>query len=497
MSFAHVEDSIRSENQPAQHSTKPRKTTNPKTPVNKQHKKTNGQLMEAPKSLPHARRPQNISADHLEPQNFSKNVNPNTSKPLSLNLGKADVRKNSTGSSNTDRLMRQSPTGIKMEKQNTRSKTIENSTRNARRTDHIQDRSSTHIDNTQFTPTPSVQRQDFHTRSNYRASQRDSPNVRYTSQNVHTSRSSPRRNASEELQRIIDEAEANEGQKKDHYLSGKVSKKNLPVQDRKRIFNNDRINSWKGSNTKRTGLNYSTNGNLNGNYLPRKDLRTFSSRGLPSPDRYHGRISENGDSGPYEERSPRRKFACNSDPTKLGVTGTTSSHNFRSRSRTKSAPGMKAGLHTRMILPEREGRYREGRTTQSRVTKRDMKHPDKKNVFAVNYANADYANEQKVLQDELESIDTEALVIKPPMPLFDASPSLTTESVESTLGSQEDGDTLIENLALRTSFLATELHSSSGTSYLEFKMSPPNHEIGQNWEDENISQARCVLNTNI
>jgi hypothetical protein len=76
------------------------------------------------------------------------------------------------------------------------------------------------------------------------------------------------------------------------------------------------------------------------------------------------------------------------------------------------------------------------------------------------------------------------------MPLFDASPSLTTESAETTEDSEESGDTLIENLALRTSFLATDLQSSSGTSYLELS---PQRDIGLDWEDEKPPNARYMV----
>jgi hypothetical protein len=80
------------------------------------------------------------------------------------------------------------------------------------------------------------------------------------------------------------------------------------------------------------------------------------------------------------------------------------------------------------------------------------------------------------------------------MPLFDASPSLTTESAETTEDSEESGDTLIENLALRTSFLdlATDLQSSSGTSYLELS---PQRDIGLDWEEEKPPNARYMVDT--
>ena len=110
---------------------------------------------------------------------------------------------------------------------------------------------------------------------------------------------------------------------------------------------------------------------------------------------------------------------------------------------------------------------------------------------------ADYANKAIIFgrkNEETESVDTEGLIIKPPMPLFDASPSLTTESAES---SGESEDTLIENLALRTSFLATdksdsELRSSSETqSYLQLPESLRERRIPetrQDWEREDSTR---------
>ena len=96
----------------------------------------------------------------------------------------------------------------------------------------------------------------------------------------------------------------------------------------------------------------------------------------------------------------------------------------------------------------------------------------------------------------MDSVDTEALVIKPPMPIFDASPSLSTESAESSVGSEESGDTLIENLAMRTSFLATDndIQSSSGTSYLELATSPQQaQEVSQDWKEQLPPNARYVV----
>jgi hypothetical protein len=475
MSFAHIGD-IKSGKQ-TQSLPMPRKTAHPKS---KQHKRTNGDLMEASKSLPDARIPRNISQDNLEHQNFRKKVNSGARRPKSLHLLNGEARKNSTDSSNTDRLMRQSPTGIEMKKQDSRSRT---------KSDHsskIHDRIPTQFNHSrQVMPTPNVlpSRQDFQPPSPYKTPERGgNPKLRHARKNVHTtSPSSPRRNASEELQRIIDEAEYSEERRKDHYLTGKVSKQNLTVKHRKKTFNNDGMNSWKGSKADRSKPN---NYSRNGSYVSRTDLRTISPRRLPHSHEYHRQI---WDSGSHGRSPPRMKIPWNSEPTKLGVTAQTNGHNLRSRSRTKSAP---VAHHAGTFLPKRGERYGGNFKTHDSVARRDM--ADERDALIANYANADYANERRVLQEDLESVDTEALMIKPPMPVFDASPSLTTESAESTLGSgEEDGDTLIENLALRTSFLATELHSSSGTSYMEFRMSSP--EMDENWEGRNPTNARCVL----
>ena len=55
--------------------------------------------------------------------------------------------------------------------------------------------------------------------------------------------------------------------------------------------------------------------------------------------------------------------------------------------------------------------------------------------------------------EETDSTNTEALAIQPPMPIFDASPSLTTETT-SNVGSDETATGLLEQEALKTSFLA-------------------------------------------
>ena len=500
MSFAqsYVEDKKPSEHQSSpQRLTKPREMASHKTPLRKHPKKTTAHPTEARESFPHDRRPQNIAENHL--QSSSKNVYTSSNAPSSLNLPKgrniksfSEVRKNSKDSSNTERLMRQSPTGIQMTKQDTKSQT--HSTGKVGRTyNYKQDRISTAQSRSpRVLHTPNYSSKDFQTPI-VKAAPKGTPNVLHSTKNVHTTNfdNSSRRNASEKLQRIIDEAESNEGQRrKDHYLTGKVSKKDLTIQDRKNIFHDDRIIASKGSHTKRIEPNnYSTNGNLHGSYLTRTDVRHFSARRLAPSGKYHGKIPGNTvDGEPYERRFPRTNFPWNSDPTRLGVSTKTRDHKSTSRSRTKSAPNMK-GDH--MGVPEHRKRYRE--RIKTRLSSRHVGYDNKRNILTANHegriSNADYANEKE--HDDVESVDTEMLIIKPPMPLFDASPSLSTESAESSEGSEESGDTLIENLALRTSFLATEIQSSSGTSYLELATS--RREIGQNWEEEKPINARYVI----
>ncbi|XP_046839093.1 uncharacterized protein LOC124433377 [Xenia sp. Carnegie-2017] len=68
--------------------------------------------------------------------------------------------------------------------------------------------------------------------------------------------------------------------------------------------------------------------------------------------------------------------------------------------------------------------------------------------------------------DDWRSLNTDVLVDSPRMPLFNASPSLTTESLVNETNSTKSYDTLIENLALKTSFLASD-NESQGSGYLK------------------------------
>ncbi|CAB3982353.1 Hypothetical predicted protein [Paramuricea clavata] len=507
MSFAqsHVDDG-KTTGHPPQRFTKPTKMSNSKTSISKHTKKKAGPPMQTSKSFPHDGRTQNVAENNFQPsRSFNKNVYTSANRPSSLSLPKAhdiksssEIRKNSTDSSNTDRLMRKSPTGIQMAKQYTGSRNIENSTGKSRRSNK-DDRISTQIPSPRVRPTPNMlySSKDFHT-PDIKTASRGSPNVPHSAKNVRTFNGdiSPRRNASDELQRIIDQADSTEvlRQRKDHYLSGNVSKKDLTLQDRKQIFNNHaRIHASTVSHTKRTehNNNYSTKGYL---HPTRTDPRNFSQRRLVPSGKYDRQTAWNENSSfgnhseSYERSSLRTKIPRNSDPTKLDLGTKIRDHKLRSR--TKSAPNMKDG-HMGSSSPERREGYRRSLKTR----RRDVNYANKGNILAADYSNdgrisdADYANED-VLHDDTESVDTEALIIKPPMLLFDASPSLTTESAETTEDSEESGDTLIENLALRTSFLATDLQSSSGTSYLELS---PKRDIGLDWEDEKPPNAR--LNT--
>lgn len=75
--------------------------------------------------------------------------------------------------------------------------------------------------------------------------------------------------------------------------------------------------------------------------------------------------------------------------------------------------------------------------------------------------------------EETDSMNTEALVIHPPMPLFDASPSLTTQTI-SSIDSDGSANSFWEQQALKTSLLVEDdrVASSSGTSYMDFVRSP-------------------------
>ena len=510
MSFAqsHVDDR-KTSGHPTQRFTKPTKMSNSKTSISKHTKKKAGPLMKTSKSFPHDRGTKNVSENpNFQPRSFSKNVYTSTNRPSSLNLpnnikSSSEIRKNSTDSSNTDRLMRKSPTGIQMAKQDAGSRNIENPTRKSRRSNK-DDRISTQIPSPRVRPTPNMlySSKDFRT-PDIKVASRGTPNAPHSAKNVRTFNVdiSPRQNASDELQRIIDQADSSEPlrQRKDHYLDGKVSKKDLTLQDRKQIFNNDRIHASKVSHTIRTepNNNYSTKGFL---HPTRTDPRHFSQRRLVPSGKYHRRTAWNENSSfgnhseSYERSSPRTKIPRNSDPTKLDLGTKIRDHKLRSR--TKSAPNMKDG-YLESSSPERRDGYRS--SLKTRVTRRDVNYANKGNILAAAYSNdgrisdADYANEDVMLMhDDTVSVDTEALIIKPPMPLFDASPSLTTESAETTEDSEESGDTLIENLALRTSFLDLATDPSSGTSYLELS---PQRDIGLDWEDEKPPNARYMVDT--
>ena len=460
----------------AQRLQTPRGVPNSKTPSTKYAKKNTTHSMKSSELLDDEEHQENITQRGGRMQGNTRNIPSKEpeNRPSSLHLARkkdvqstSEIRKNSADSSTTDKLMRKSPTGIEMCKKDSKSRSFENSTGKNARSKKAENRISEKF--------PSV----IHSRTeNGSHSRKDLPSPNVASDN-----------ASEKLQKIIEQAERDltRRSKKDHYLSGKVSKKDLTIEHRNcGNRNHDRLIVSQGRHY---------NNSQHSRYPTKTDSGKSSSRGLDPLHKYLRQLStqnENSSSEDHgmkshEKTNLRTKVPWNSDPTRFKPGSKTRGGHFRSRIRTKSAPQMKGDFTVRESLRDPKYVFREdlrarssahyasnkrissGQYAKERTTS-DAYYSDERDI-----TNAVYANEiSPETEKETESVDTEALVIKPPMPLFDVSPSLSTESVVSSTGSGESEDTLIENLALRTSFLATDndLPSSSGTSYLELSISP-------------------------
>lgn len=462
-----------------------------KTSIPKPGKKSTERFEETLKLFYPSKDPQRTSDSHLRQNSPGKSVWKSTARPSSLGLSKgngfesvSEMRKNSTDSSNTDRLMRKSPTGIEMVKQDyhniknsiekndgdtsTQPSTVRRS-RNARSPGYNNDVERERHIRSQREIRP--QHLPFSSQSLRTLEQQHPPEVIHPT-NV---KGSPRLSASDELQRIIDFAENNSKQalRKDHYLNGKVSKKDLN-------FQNHRVVTSDGLGSKRTTPITSTSIKEH-SFSTRLASRNLSPARLVPSDRYHQRspprngnaFSNNYRSVSYEKNSPRRRIPWNSDPTKSIPGGKIRHDKPGSRSRTKSAPGVARNAHN----------------TNDRIF-RNADYVNKRRIL-----DANYADERESLLDDTESVDTEVLVVRPPMPLFDVSPSLSTASPESEASTGESGNKTIENLALRTSLLATDSDFQlSETSYKELPISPRNDkERSREWIEDDPSRAEYVI----
>ena len=515
---------------------KPRKTA--KIPVSGSAVRMTEYPEEAPRPSQEDRRLENTNKTNFQIQRNWPNkkvLSSTATRPSSLNVPKkhgkksmSEIRKNSTDSTNTDKLMRQSPTGIRMGKKVASPRNIRNSSNK----DSKNNSSNKDCRNVSSKRSGGISTRGVRTsKLPHSAYDFSSPNAASHS-------------ASEELQRIIDEADINfdeaTRQREDRYLSGKVTKKDLMVRHRNnndRNLNKVRTNAPKGSHFKTSKPN-----EQHDNYLSRANPRTLSPRRLDATDKrlpWDGNfVSDDHVSNVYERNTPGTGAPrWNSDPTRFYP---------RSRARTKSAPDMNAGRlwkslpghgkYNKQPLLRSSNMARRGahsyaderRTSDADYSNQKKisndKYLDKRKISGADYvnqsnisnakyanklrisgadhtnqrniSNAHHVNERETSYDDMDSVDTEALVIKPPMPIFDASPSLSTESAESSVGSEESGDTLIENLAMRTSFLATDndIQSSSGTSYLELATSPQQaQEVSQDWKEELPPNARYVV----
>ena len=269
-------------------------------------------------------------------RNSSSKERTNT-KPFSLKLqrGKgfsSEIRKNSTDSSNTDRLMRQSPTGIDMAKRDFETRNFEEARNKGMKM-------STQI----RTPVVRHALDVLHSPKAVRT-----PNVQ---------RATPRRNATQELQRIIDSVEVNDRklprERKDYYLYGRVSKKDLAAKDRLPTWNNRRIGDGSKQKNDYTGNTYPT----------QTDPRNLSPQGSDPTISF----KENGSTTHLRSSSSRKSASgrpnpWKSDPTTF-VPGTKNrDHRLTSRLRTKSAPNIEPGAWG--SLPGRRKRYT-GQCTKS------------------------------------------------------------------------------------------------------------------------------------
>lgn len=450
----------------------------------------------------------------------------NTARPTSLNLPPAVVsedRKNSTDSSNTDRLMRLTPTGIKFGKpESTRSRTAQNLPREGVKINSGEKSGmSSHIDAVRGETAVKMDQNeesisDLFTR-NVKSTERgkshlkhfssilETPNAGTIPNKTHRTRNlqtgnvkipirwtshqmsypvrgtpndkvspnidkSPRLGASEELQRVVEKVKSKDAHRNNRYLDGKVSKTELMRKDRMELLNNVRLIAFKGNHGKRTESNNSDTMKepLNLSYPTRINIRDIS---LPRLRReqtpYRNPTVDEHKRTSYERDSFRVRNASNSDPAKLDSGYINVDHKLRSR--TKSAPDLKTGLMDTSSL---------GRKQEFRSSLRTWKTSFDRTP------GASYGN------DDLDSAETDALVINPPMPLFDASPSLTTESEEHSLISQDSENTLIENLALKSSFLASEHKSPAENSYFKHNTSPQEVDFQQEWPEENPESQR-------
>ena len=156
-------------------------------------------------------------------------------------------------------------------------------------------------------------------------------------------------------------------------------------------------------------------------------------------------------------------------------------HNLKSglRMRTKSVPALKVNRRfsvdaSRSNLSE-ENIERDKRTVEEIDKNNERRYlideriSNEKKYFEERTHSFKNKREQQDItssNDDWRSLNTDVLVDSPRMPLFNASPSLTTESLVSETNSTKSYDTLIENLALKTSFLASD-NASQGSGYLK------------------------------
>ncbi|XP_046857756.1 uncharacterized protein LOC124451168 [Xenia sp. Carnegie-2017] len=156
-------------------------------------------------------------------------------------------------------------------------------------------------------------------------------------------------------------------------------------------------------------------------------------------------------------------------------------HNLKSglRMRTKSVPALKVNRRfsvdaSRSNLSE-ENVEREKRTVEAIDMNNERRYwidariSNEKKYFEERTHSFKNKREQQDItssNDDWRSLNTDVLVDSPRMPLFNASPSLTTESLVSETNSTKSYHTLIENLALKTSFLASD-NESQGSGYLK------------------------------
>ena len=528
LSFSHARDEEggnMNEKSGAQRSIKPRKTLKLKTRVSERTVRTTEHPEEA-----HGPRKPNIPIQRNKP---SKKVLTSTvARPSSLNVLKKnggnfpEMRKNSTDSTSTDKLMRQSPTGIQMGNKDAIPRNIGNAGNKDSRNNSSNNKNFRNVSSKRSGGISGQGRARFFVRNPHSTKDASTSKMLHTTNGFSSPNAemTPTHSASEELQRIIDEAEIHFGeaakQGKDHYLSGKVSKKDLIVPRQKnnkdRNLNNHRTNAPKGSHFTTTKLNEP----IHDSHPSKATSRTLSPWRLDPTEQRFLPCNENFASNDnrcsvYEQSSSKTGAHWNSDPTRYYP---------RSRIRTKSAPGVNADALTKS-LPDRERHSRQRLLTPDNVVRKgthnyanerrtravdyvnqrnisNAKDADRRRISGADYANqrtisrGDDNNERKKSNDDINSVDTELLVIKPPMPLFDVSPSLSTESAGSSIGSEESGDTLIENLAMRTSFLATDndFQSSSGTSYLELTASPQQaQEFDSDWQEKQPPNTGYVV----